>query len=816
MSEADGLPGHEHDEELARDMSLFDITMIGVGAMIGAGIFVLTGLAAGQAGPGLVMAFAFNGFITIFTGMVYAELGSAIPEAGGGYLWVREALGRSQAFLAGWMSWFAHAVAGSLYTLGFGAFVHLLLTDYFGIPLFEPIDLAVLAIGPEKVFAAFAGVLFAYINYRGAKETGLAGNVVTLVKITVILVLIAFGLGYIVGHPAEASGRFRPFLPRDFSGIFIAMGLTFIAFEGYEIIVQSGEEVVEPKKSVPKAVFYSMSIVVTIYMLVAIVLIGAVSVTPGLFELAQEGAASGGHGATNLPPVPANIEDAAVWEILGHLGEFGLARAAGQIMPYGTVVILVAGIFSTLSALNATTYSSTRVSFAMGRDHVLPDAFGSVHPEKQTPHVATALSGALIIFMAVVLPIEAVAAATDVMFLLLFLQVNYAAIVIRREWGDQIDYGYVMPYFPYVPIIGILTKLALAVYLFNYSPLAWYGALAWILVGVGIFFLYSRGRVRETEAREETRFITEERAPVDREYQVLVPLADPSNAEQLIRAGSAIARREDGEILLTSVATVPDQTPLSEGRRYADEQGALLDNVLEYIPDDVPAHRTVTIGHDVGTSINNVAYQRDSDLVVMGWRGRRKRFSDYALGSNIDTVVENGPCDVAVMKTNGAPASSRVLVPTAGGPHADLAERFAIAYADIGADVTLFHAVTDGDADAAESHLRERKEALADAGIDVDIDTAIAERDEIDDAILEYARDGGFDTIVIGAAGEGILQRVLFGEIPETIGEEFDGTVVMTRKHRPVQSSLKRVVRKWVGKGARATDIGPSPSRSDD
>ncbi|MHC3381455.1 amino acid permease [Haloarcula sp. H-GB5] len=806
MSDDEGLPGHSHNEDLARDLSVFDITMIGIGAMIGAGIFVLTGLAAGQAGPGLVMAFAFNGFITIFTGMVYAELGSAIPEAGGGYLWVREALGRSQAFLAGWMSWFAHAVAGSLYTLGFGAFVHLLLTEYFGIALFEPVDLFLLTIGPEKIFAVFAGALFAYINFRGAKETGLAGNIVTMVKVTVIIILIAFGLGYIVGNPAEASGRFQPFLPRDFGGVFIAMGLTFIAFEGYEIIVQSGEEVVNPKKSVPKAVFYSMSVVVTIYMLVAIVLIGAVTVTPDLFQLAQEGAASGAHGATNLPPVPDNIENAAVWEILGHLGELGLARAAGQIMPYGTVVILVAGIFSTLSALNATTYSSTRVSFAMGRDHVLPDAFSAVHDEKRTPHIATALSGTLIVFMAVALPIEAVAAATDVMFLLLFLQVNYAAIVIRREWGDQIDYGYVMPYFPYVPIIGILTKLALAVYLFNYSPLAWYGAVAWILVGVGIFFLYSRGRVRETEAKEETRLITEERAAEERGYQVLVPIANPDHAEQLIRAGSAVARHQDGEVLLTSVATVPEQTPLSEGRRYTDEQRELLDEAMQYAPDDIPVHQTVTIGHDIAKSINNVAYQRDSDLVLLGWRGQRKRVSDYALGSNIDTVVENAECDVAVLKTDGTTDSKRVLVPTAGGANSDLAEMFAAAYTVSGAEVTLFHAATDGDVEAARSFLESRQEELAESDIDVEI--AVEEGDDITQTILGHARDDQYDSILVGAATEGILRRVLFGEIPETIGEKFDGEVIMLRKHRPVQSAVKRLLGKWIGKGAKATNLG--------
>nr|NIP58479.1 amino acid permease [Gemmatimonadota bacterium]NIT87508.1 amino acid permease [Gemmatimonadota bacterium]NIU31377.1 amino acid permease [Gemmatimonadota bacterium]NIU36054.1 amino acid permease [Gemmatimonadota bacterium]NIV61729.1 amino acid permease [Gemmatimonadota bacterium] len=221
MSETTGRAGAgEVRTDLARDLSLFDITMIGVGAMIGAGIFVLTGLAAGQAGPGIVMAFAFNGFITIFTGMVYAELGSAIPKAGGGYHWVHEALGAGQSFVAGWMSWFAHAVAGSLYALGFGSFVTLLLVEYFRV---SPFGLPPSML--EKIFAVFAGLLFAYINFRGAKETGLAGNVVTLLKVTVIVIFVVAGLASIAGEPVETVGKFEPFLPRGFGGVFIAMGL---------------------------------------------------------------------------------------------------------------------------------------------------------------------------------------------------------------------------------------------------------------------------------------------------------------------------------------------------------------------------------------------------------------------------------------------------------------------------------------------------------------------------------------------------------------------------------------------------------------
>lgn len=124
--------GDEAGADFARELSLLDIIAIGIGAMIGGSIFVLTGLAAGEAGPALILAFALNGFITIFTGMTYAELGSEIPEPGGGYLWVRTALGRSQAFLSGWMSWFAHAVAGSLYILSFGSFVTLIVIVFVG------------------------------------------------------------------------------------------------------------------------------------------------------------------------------------------------------------------------------------------------------------------------------------------------------------------------------------------------------------------------------------------------------------------------------------------------------------------------------------------------------------------------------------------------------------------------------------------------------------------------------------------------------------------------------------------------------------
>jgi nucleotide-binding universal stress UspA family protein len=130
----------------------------------------------------------------------------------------------------------------------------------------------------------------------------------------------------------------------------------------------------------------------------------------------------------------------------------------------------------------------------------------------------------------------------------------------------------------------------------------------------------------------------------------------------------------------------------------------------------------------------------------------------------------------------------------------------AAAYAESGSDITLFHVAADGDVESAQSFLEQRQEALAESDIDVDI--GVESGEDISEGILDYARDGNSDSIIIGAAGEGILRRVLFGDIPETVGAEFGGEVVMVRKHRPVQSAIKRLVGKWIGKGAKATNFG--------
>ncbi len=770
--------------ELSRDLGVFTVTMVGVGAMIGAGIFVLTGIAAGVAGPALILAFAANGIVTLLTAMAYAELGSAIPEAGGGYLWVKQGLPGPNAFLAGWMSWFAHAVAGSLYALGFAAYFAFML-NALGVE-------SVLGIPPESIFfekglAIIIALAFVGINFKGVSETGLAGNIITVAKIIIILFFIASGLWVIFGNPSISTAKFVPLVPEGFGGIFTAMGLTYIAFEGYEIIVQAGEEVKNPKKNIPRAVFWSLAIVIPIYILVGIVCIGAT--TPEfLFQALNE---LGGE-------IPAGVSGADPnWQILGHLGEVGLAVAATEFMPLGTVLLVIGGLLSTMSALNATTFSSTRVSFAMGRDKNLPDFFGMINAKTRTPYLALLASGGLIIFVALTLPIHDVAAATDIMFLLLFLQVNVAIITIRRKYGDKLDYGFLIPFFPVMPVIAIIMMIGIAFFLFFHSPIALLYVTAWIGAGFSIYYFYAKGRERE---KTVTPVVMEQTVRRKKEgYRVLVPVANPETSQTLINFGAMVARHKGGELMLLHVITVPWQAPYSVGQRYIhDARERVLNKAIEDASArDVPVSSVIRIARKPAQGIVDQVEDGDVDMVVMGWRGTSKH-PHTTIGSNIDTVLRDSDCDVAVLRADDVDGIGKILIPFSFPEQAQLMMELGQMFVEEEqASLDLFHAVPPS---MTEEQRQERHEKLY-AGltetreegeqpvthVPTRLSINIAETDNVVQEITR--RSGDTDLTIIGAAQEGWLRKMVAGTIPEQIAKGAEGRLLLVKRRRSVLHS---------------------------
>ncbi|MFQ6082415.1 MAG: amino acid permease [Candidatus Aminicenantia bacterium] len=739
---------------LSRDMGLLSATLIGVGAMIGAGIFVLTGMAAGAAGPGLILAFILNGIVTLCTAMAYAELGSSFHDAGGGYLWVKEGLPQPNGFLSGWISWFAHMVACSVYSLGFGAyFAHVIKESQISIPGLNPSQLI-------KLLSVTIILIFSYVNFRGASETGLAGGIITGFKIIILGLFIAFGLSKIIGKPASLE-HFSPFLPNGFSGIFIAMGLTFIAFEGYEIIAQCSEEVKNPKKNIPRAIFYSLAIVVPIYLLVAFVAIGAIS----------------GEG------VPT-------WQYLGFKKEVAIVEAARQLMPYGAFILLIGGLFSTVSALNATIYSSSRVSFAMGRDYNLPKLFGNIHKKRKTPHWAILISTLFISGMALLLPIEDVASAADIMFLLLFLLVNIALINLRRTRPD-LDRGFKVPFFPYVPIVGIIMILFLAIYMFNYSPIAWYVTGGWIISGILVYYFYSKEKEKE-ELGSEVVFAEKEIAK--KEYKILVSISRIEEIQPLMRLATNLAGAKDGEIMALSVVQIPNQTPISQGNRFVGERKKILKKAYEFT-NEIPISTIARMSHNISTAIIDTVEEYKTNITILGWKGYSEtRFK--ILGETIDNVMRKCPSDILVFRFRALNKIHRIFVPTAGGPHAVLAIELA---RDIAlSEMSRIVIGTVWDPRKGEEYREKQREWIEKTIEEVDfkgipLERKIITSKSISRGLIEESNKS--DLTIIGATNIPIWKRLFFGSIPMTVAKHSKSNIIMVRKY---EGALKSWIRHFL------------------
>ncbi len=368
----------EVEVTLRRDLGLLEVLMIGIGPNIGSTIFILIGAAAGIAGPAIILAFVLNFFVTLFTAMAYAELASAFPETGGGYLWIKEGLFPPFGFLGGWMSWVGHCIACSVYALGFGVGVNIFMNLY-GLTFF--------GIDPDtvsKMAAVLIALVFIYLNYRGIKGAGRIEILVSFILITVIMIFLVASAYFMFTHPSAAN--FTPFIPKGTLSIFISMGFTFMVFEGYEVVAQTGEEAKDPERTVPRAMFLCIAISAILFIATAVVAIGV----SGWLPLST----AGGDGSQAIS-YTANIS-----------------------VPYiGAVLIAFGIIVGSIAAVNSIIFSASRVSFAMGRDGNLPSTFGKLHPKNQTPVAALMLSGAIIIGMVLFLPLTQVASVADILIL---------------------------------------------------------------------------------------------------------------------------------------------------------------------------------------------------------------------------------------------------------------------------------------------------------------------------------------------------------------------------------------------------------------
>lgn len=391
---------------LKRELGLLHATMFGIGGAICAGVFVMLGHATSLAGTAIVIALLLCGIINLFTMCSYAELGAALPTAGGEYTFAKVAYGGLVAFITGWFEWISNAFYAALSSVGF-AYIVSYIVPTINVPL-----TAIIMI-----------IIFTVINIRGVKEAGTAETMMMVVLLIILAIYVLVGWSY------EPATGVQPSTPKGFLGVAEATAYIFVVYLGAEAIAVTQAEIKNPSKTIPRAIILSAIALIVVYTLIAYVTVRAVSP-----------------------------------EILGREVS-PLTYVAGQMMgPIGVILITIAGMVAALSSLNTSIVAQSRVAYALSRDGYFPKAFLKIHKRFGVPHVAVILSSLFTTALAATGVIQFVGYATDFGFIIGFTLVNLSLMKLRKK-KPNLERPFKVPFYPFTPIAGIVTSLLLLLFI---------------------------------------------------------------------------------------------------------------------------------------------------------------------------------------------------------------------------------------------------------------------------------------------------------------------------------------------------------------
>jgi basic amino acid/polyamine antiporter, APA family len=472
----DAILATAEKKSLTRTLGAFQLTMLGVGAIIGTGIFVLTAEAAQKAGPGMMLAFVIAGFVCAVAALCYAEMASMVPVSGSAYTYSYAVMGELLAWMVGWALVLEYAVAAGAVSVGWSGYFVGLLKEFMGINLPTALTLGPIDGGIINLPAFCIALLVTWLLVVGTKESAFINTILVAVKITALTLFV------ILAVPVMNAENFEPFAPTGFWGVSAAAASIFFAYVGFDAVSTAAEETKNPQRNMPIGLIGSLAICTIFYLLVSAGVIGSVGAQP-LMDASGNAIAAG--SAELAAACKAQATEAVVcskealawtlreigWQQIGNL----VGLAAGLALP--SVVLMMM-------------FGQTRIFFVMSRDGLLPEAFSRVHPKYGTPHVVTIITGVFVAFFAALFPVGALADISNSGTLFAFAMVAIAVMVLRKT-----DPNRARPFkTPAVMIVGPVAIIGCLYLFFSLSGYTLALFVGWALIGLLVYFLYSRSR----------------------------------------------------------------------------------------------------------------------------------------------------------------------------------------------------------------------------------------------------------------------------------------------------------------------------------
>ena len=438
--------------KLARHLSGFDLVLLGIGAIIGTGIFVLTGTGALYAGPALPVAFIISAIVCALAALCYAEFSSMIPVSGSVYTYTYATIGELVAWIIGWCLILEYGLASSAVATGWSGYFQSLLAG-FGISLPTALTAAPGAVpGSETFFNLPAFLILMVITFllsMGIKETKRVNNIMVLVKVAVVILFIVVGIWYV------EPGNYAPFAPFGISGVLQASAIAFFAYLGFDAVTSAAEEVKDPGRNLPIGILGSLGIVTVLYVVVSAIMVGIVPFKQ------FEGVDS---------PVSLALKVAGQDWVAGFVD-------LGAIVGMTTVILVM-------------TFGLVRLLFAMSRDGLLPKVFSDVNEKSHTPVKATWILGTAAGLIAGFVPLNTLAELINIGTLAAFSLISIAVIILRKTRPD-LKRAFKVPLVPFLPILSVLACIML---MLNLQPFTWVAFFIWTGIGLAVYFLYGRTR----------------------------------------------------------------------------------------------------------------------------------------------------------------------------------------------------------------------------------------------------------------------------------------------------------------------------------